>query len=151
MCPMRIDSSHRLCRTIPVGRRPAQLVAFPFDTHPEHAHRVGHRSARSCLVHFVAALSGSDVRQSGAAQQHVRRIGMIDRCEQTPLRLCFGDIDRISVQAPVHGSGECNAVRDRHLRQLVRTCNARDRPANTRRIARHDAPRAILVSELQQP
>ena len=91
------------------------------------------------------------MREAGAGEQQVRRIRMIDRSEQTPLRLCFGDIDRISVQAPVHGSGECNSVRDRQLRQLVRTCNARDPPANTRCIACHDAPRAILVSELQQP
>ena len=70
--PFRIGADLTRCRLAAVKAR------------LEHLHRIGEIfTARELRVHLVACLGAAEMRQPGAANQAMRRIGVIDRCQHT--------------------------------------------------------------------
>ncbi|GJE72756.1 hypothetical protein CHKEEEPN_4317 [Methylorubrum podarium] len=91
------------------GRRLAAL-----DAHQEHPHGIGRgRVLGGGAVHLVAPLGGAEMGQSGAAQEQVRRIRMIDRRQQRH-RV---EIHRTAESGRGRGRGEIAPGGQRRLRQ----------------------------------
>ncbi len=67
-----------------------------FEPHAEHLHGVGQRFlavGAELLVHGVARRGGAEMRQSGAGEMEMRRVGMVDRRQKPALLVGGVEID----------------------------------------------------------
>src|SRR6185437_5946395 len=86
----------------------------------KHAHRVGLRAA-GCRerVHPVAALRRAEMREAGAGEIEVRRIGVIDGRQEAGTRAVAADIEDLGGPTREGGLLQGSAFGERRSRELV--------------------------------
>ena len=84
--------------------------------------------AGELLVHGVAAGGAAEMGQAGAGDVAVRRIGVADRGQQTPIGIGSGKIDGLAQAVAAHGVGQALAGGRRLHGQVVDAGGIRHEP-----------------------
>ena len=134
-----------------LGAGRAALGLAALDAELEHFHRIGKRRfAFELAVHLVAAFGRAEVGEPGAAHQHVRRIGVIERDQQSSLRLDGVEIYCFASRAGGAQLGQAARGRDGLEHEIVNRIRCIEEPRR-RAFDQTDAACAALVRELDQP
>ena len=121
------------------------------QAHLEHFHGVGEFCGiTQILVHLVAALCRAKMRQAGAGDMQMRRIGVIDRRQHTAFLQRGGKINRLADAARRHALLDGLAIGQRFHRQRVAGAHAFDHPRLAAR-CRYQRALARLIDDLCQP
>ncbi len=122
----------------------------PLETHAEHLHRVRERLLLRRLVHGVPGSGRPEVGKTGAGNDEMRRIRMIDRRQHASLGKCLGYIDVGTQSMALDGLDKPFTAPDRFVGKVADRSHALYRPIASV-IESDDLPLAVPLLDLTQP